>query len=142
MSSSTLPAPTDGSWSASPTIISLLPSSKAFRKPSISIRSIIEASSTMKESSSSGFSAFLPNSISFSSSEYTYSRSLCIVIASTPEVSVIRLAARPVGAASATEIPISLKIFTMRLIIVVLPVPGPPVIIVILLVRAARIAFL
>ena len=44
-------------------------------------------------------------------------------------VSAIRFAALPVGAATATSKPAPSSIFINVLIIVVLPVPGPPVII-------------
>ena len=50
-----------------------------------------------------------------------------MVFASCPVVSVMRLAARPVGAHSTTS-PNSDKREIMHLMMVVLPVPGPPVI--------------
>ena len=48
-------------------------------------------------------------------------------MASCPQVSLIRLAARPVGAVSAKEIFSLRKMSVMALMTVVLPVPGPPV---------------
>ena len=123
MSPSTFPAPTLGSWSASPTRISRVPGSMARSRLRISIRSIIEASSAMMQSASSGFSAFrekAPSSPPYSSSRW-------MVFASAPVASVIRLAARPVGAHSSTWFsPLSSS--RMQLIMVVFPVPGPPVI--------------
>ena len=50
-----------------------------------------------------------------------------MVRASCPVASVMRLAALPVGAASATVSPARLSSRMMQLITVVLPVPGPPV---------------
>ena len=49
------------------------------------------------------------------------------MLASSPVASDMRLAARPVGAASAVLTPEAFKIFKIVLMIVVLPVPGPPV---------------
>ena len=140
MSRRTLPAPTDGSWSASPVNMSRVPVFTASRSPSISMISIIEASSTMMTSCSSGFSSFLPKLSMSSSSEYTYSRSRWMVIAGLPVASSMRFAARPVGAASATLSPSLANILTRILSIVVLPVPGPPVIIETLLASAAYTA--
>ena len=50
-----------------------------------------------------------------------------MVLASICVASDIRLAARPVGAAKAMFIPIESKTRISALMIVVLPVPGPPV---------------
>ena len=50
-----------------------------------------------------------------------------MVAASKPVASVMRLAALPVGAASPTESCRSNKARTMTRMMVVLPVPGPPV---------------
>ncbi len=55
------------------------------------------------------------------------SSSRWIVEASKPVVSVIRLAARPVGAASRMVKFSDSKKCSIALIVVVLPVPGPPV---------------
>ena len=51
-----------------------------------------------------------------------------MVFASMPVLSVRRLAARPVGAASASRKPFTASIFRIELTSVVLPTPGPPVI--------------
>ena len=51
-----------------------------------------------------------------------------MVKAALPLVWVILLAALPVGAATATLSPPSSNIFISTFIMVVLPVPGPPVI--------------
>ena len=50
-----------------------------------------------------------------------------MVFASLPVSSVIRFAARPVGAASSGSNPRFSKSFIIALSVVVLPVPGPPV---------------
>ena len=133
----TFPGPTDGNWSASPTIISLVPSliSKLF----ISIISIIDASSTIITSPSSGSPSPLPKN-EFSLSLTPISNNLCIVFASLPVDSVILLAALPVGAAKRTFIPLFSYISIIHLIIVVFPVPGPPVIISIPFSKAPNIA--
>ena len=59
MSFSTLPAPTEGSWSTSPTKIMREPLSTARRSACISTISTIELSSMMITSASIGFSSFL-----------------------------------------------------------------------------------
>ena len=51
-----------------------------------------------------------------------------MVLASIPVLSERRLAARPVGAARATETPFATKMRRMASTRVVLPTPGPPVI--------------
>ena len=56
-----------------------------------------------------------------------------------PQASLMRLAARPVGAASAIS-PWTLSSLMMHLMIVVLPVPGPPVMTVMPLVTAVSMA--
>ena len=140
MSRSTLPAPTDGSWSASPVKIRRVPSLTAFSNPSISIKSIIDASSIMITSCSRGFSSLRPKLSVSSSSDHTNSSRRCMVIAGFPDASSMRLAALPVGAASAVSRPAKSNIFTSVFMIVVLPVPGPPVIIVMLFARQASIA--
>ena len=53
-----------------------------------------------------------------------------------PVVSVMRLAARPVGAARTILLVASENISNIAFVIVVFPVPGPPVMTVILLVMA------
>src|SRR5829696_8173523 len=63
-----------------------------------------------------------------------------MVLASNPVASVIRLAARPVGAHSDRLTPLAAKMRKMELTIVVLPTPGPPVMTSTLDSRASRIA--
>ena len=63
-----------------------------------------------------------------------------MVLASTPVASVILLAALPVGAARAIFKPNSSAILSIAFSVVVLPVPGPPVIINNLELNAALIA--
>ncbi len=50
-----------------------------------------------------------------------------MVLASRSVASARRFAARPVGAASRTVRPVSEATYTIALVSVVLPVPGPPV---------------
>src|SRR3974390_3040517 len=59
-----------------------------------------------------------------------------MVLASWPVASLIRFAARPVGAAKRNLTLALAKILRMALMMVVLPAPGPPVITTTLLVRA------
>ena len=101
ISRKTAPGPTEGSWSTSPTRISLVPTGIADRSAYIREMSTIDISSMIMTSASSGFASFLSKrTFSRSSSEEELtSSSLWIVEASYPVVSVIRLAARPVGAA-------------------------------------------
>ena len=129
ISFNTLPGPTDGSWSTSPTRISLVPGITADKSACIRFRSTMDISSIMITSVSSGFSLFLKNPPTlFSSSGFPLtSSSLWIVWASYPVASVIRFAARPVGAARRILIPSLSKNWIIVLIVVVLPVPGPPV---------------
>ena len=68
------------------------------------------------------------------------SSSRWMVFASMPVDSDSRLAARPVGAASRILAPVSRKAVMIPSVVVVLPVPGPPVRIRILLRTACRIA--
>ena len=49
------------------------------------------------------------------------------VVSPLPVSSVIRFAARPVGAASAKEMPFCSKLYIIPFKVVVFPVPGPPV---------------
>ena len=129
MSFSTQPGPTLGSWLISPTRISLVPTLTAFSKAFIRKMSTMDISSMMITSASSGFSSFRSKEAVLRSSEGTpdSSRSRWIVTASQPVASVIRLAARPVGAARRISMSSVSKYRIMALIVVVLPVPGPPV---------------
>ena len=129
MSFNTLPAPTDGNWFESPTIITLVPIATAFKRACISIISIIELSSIIKMSVSIGSSSFLQKVCRLLSSLRNVTpKSLWIVWALWPVASSILLAALPVGAARVTSIPSASESWIMAFIIVVLPVPGPPVI--------------
>jgi hypothetical protein len=83
----------------------------------------MEVSSTTKRSQSSGLSSPRLNPPPCGSA----SRSRWIVFASMPVASVMRLAARPVGAHSRSLIPFADRMRRMALTIVVLPTPGPPV---------------
>ena len=123
----TLPGPTDGSWSASPTIMSLASGGSARSSASIRQISTIEHSSSITASQSSlSLSSFVNTTRSLSSSNFAPSMR-CTVAASRPVSSVIRFAARPVGAHKSVFIPISSNIASIARIDVVLPVPGPPV---------------
>ena len=63
-----------------------------------------------------------------------------MVLASKPVASVIRLAARPVGAHSRSLTPFAASMRRMALTMVVLPTPGPPVMTSTLDIKASRIA--
>ena len=73
-------------------------------------------------------------------SSLVISSSLCIVFASFPVVSVILLAALPVGAHNTYFLSKFSNISIIHFIIVVFPVPGPPVITVMLLFKDTEIA--
>ena len=82
-------------------------------------------------SASSGFNSFFSkctDELPLSSSDTApfSSKRRCIVFASKPVASVIRFAARPVGAAKKISSPSSSKYRIIILIVVVFPVPGPP----------------
>ncbi len=100
--------------------------------------STIEASSTTSRSQSRGLSALRLKPPLLGST----SKSRWIVLASTPVASVMRLAARPVGAQSNSRTPLAARILRIELTIVVLPTPGPPVITSAFAVSARRIAAL
>ena len=89
----------------------------------ISGTSTIEVSSTTSRSQSSGFSSVREKPPCFGS----ISSRRWMVLASIPVCSVMRLAARPVGAASATRTPLATSRRKMVSSSVVLPTPGPPV---------------
>ena len=137
-SAKTLPGPTEGSWSESPTIINFIPLGMAANNLAVNSISSIEASSMIKSPPEIGFS--LSNS---GSPKSVIPSKRWIVVASCPVTSVIRLAARPVGEAILTAYnfkkswalsanlawccSIFCHVATIDLTIVVLPVPGPPV---------------
>ena len=124
-SANTFPAPTEGSWSASPTSTNRVPGRSARSSAAKSVRSTILISSTITASASSGsFSVFWK--LTIPSVQFMPSRRW-MVWASIPVSSLIRLAARPVGAASTISSPIFCNRATIPRTVVVLPVPGPPV---------------
>ena len=123
MSASTWPGPTEGSWSTSPTISSAAPSGTAASSARISMTSTIDVSSTTSRPHRSGLSASRLNPPVLGS---TSSRRW-IVFASNPVASLIRLAARPVGAHSRISTPLADRMRRIASTIVVLPTPGPPV---------------
>ena len=120
------PAPMLGNWSESPTTIILVLLLSAFKRSEKRRASIIEASSTIRQSQSRGFFSFRPN-VRLSFSPHSTSNSLCMVLDSRPQSSVILFAALPVGAASSILKSLLSKSFIMAFKVVVLPVPGPPV---------------
>ena len=108
----TFPGPTLGSWFTSPTRISLVPTFTAFKSEWIRLMSTIDISSMMITSASRGFSSFrskcmpssrfspeLPLFFGSATGAPVSSRRRWIVFASYPVASVMRFAARPVGAA-------------------------------------------
>jgi hypothetical protein len=120
----------------SPTISSAASSGIAFTSACISMTSTIDASSTTSRSQSRGLSALRLKPPPLEST----SRSRWIVFASTLVASVMRLAARPVGAQSNRRTPLAARILRIELTIVVLPTPGPPVITRAFAISAKRIA--
>ena len=124
MSASTWPGPTEGSWSTSPTISIAASSGTTATSARISITSTMDVSSITSRPQSSGFSPSRRNPPVLGS---TSSRRW-IVFASNPVASLIRLAARPVGAHSRISTPLADRMRRIELTIVVLPTPGPPVI--------------
>ena len=127
ISFNTLPGPTLGSWFTSPTRISLVPATIAFRRDCIRLISTIDISSIITTSVSSGLLSFRSNPTAPSIPPFN-SSIRCMVLASYPVISLIRFAALPVGAARKMSRPSSSKYLIILLIVVVLPVPGPPVI--------------
>ena len=126
MSFNTLPGPTLGSWLISPTRISLVPGAIAFKREFISVMSTIDISSIITRSVSNGFVSLRSNPALPSIPPFNSSMRW-IVRASNPVVSLILFAARPVGAARKMSMPSISKYRMIVLIVVVLPVPGPPV---------------
>ncbi len=135
MSASTCPGPTLGSWSTSPTSSSAASRGSALSRARISGTSTMLASSTTSRSHPSGCSSPRLKPPVFGSA----SSSRWMVRPSSPVLSVSRLAARPVGAHSATCTPLAPSTFRMEFTRVVLPTPGPPVITSTLL-RTARVS--
>src|SRR3546814_526708 len=146
----TSPASTEGSWSGSPRRTRRAPSGTASTSLAISGRSIIEASSTTTTSNGSGLSAWCRNrGLSgmvpsrrcrvvpvvgrWSSRAWSMPRAGSAWMA-VRTLSAMRSAARPVGAARAMRgggLPAcrawATSSTSMRVMVVVLPVPGPPV---------------
>ena len=123
-SRSTQPGPTDGSWSTSPTSTSRPLRGMARNKCTASWMSIMLVSSTISTSVSSGLRALwrkVPIPGSKASSRW-------MVLASRPDSSAMRFAARPVGAHSISRSFFAASTFTSERTSVVLPTPGPPVI--------------
>ena len=129
-----------GNWSESPTKIILQESLKALSKLSKRIASIMDASSIIITSQSSGFFSLRANFWE-SSSPHSTSSKRWIVLASLPVSSVMRFAALPVGAASSIFRFRFSKRFIIAFNVVVLPVPGPPVSTKIPLSKASKIAW-
>ncbi|KAF5034109.1 hypothetical protein DSECCO2_599700 [anaerobic digester metagenome] len=140
-SRSTLPAPTDGSWSGSPTKINRDVVRTAFNSDAKSVASTIDISSTTTASKGSGLRSLRLNcKLPRSRLPKSTSSRRWIVLASRPATSESRLAARPVGAASATFMARRSNSVIMPFSVVVLPVPGPPVSIIIGWSTAEKIA--
>ena len=106
MSASTCPGPTEGSWSMSPTISSAAASGVAFISACISMhvdhRGLVDDQQVAVE----GLSSLRLNPPPLGST----SSSRWIVFASMPVASVMRLAARPVGAQSSILTPLAARI--------------------------------
>ena len=96
-SRSTLPAPTGGSWSASPMNSTAVSGATALSSEAVSEMSSMELSSTMRKSVLSGLSSERLKPVPWNSS------SRWMVLASRPITSAMRWAARPVGAARVTR---------------------------------------
>src|SRR5580693_3969140 len=134
-SRSTSPAPTDGSWSTSPTSSRCAPGATALTSLLARITSTIEVSSTTTRSASSGLSASKDGSPPGRSCSSRW-----MVAASWPVSSASRLAARPVGAASTILAPLARASSTTERTVNDLPQPGPPVSTATFEVRASRTA--
>ncbi|CAO3429353.1 hypothetical protein [Azospirillum doebereinerae] len=116
--------------------ITAAPLGTARRTEAIRGTSTMEVSSRTRRSQSRGISSDRRNPPVFGSN----SRRRWIVLASMPVASVIRLAARPVGAASRTLTDFTVRIFRIDFTRVVFPTPGPPVITMTLDANAIRTA--
>ncbi len=125
-SPSTFPAPTDGSWSLSPTSISLHPMGRARSTLSKTYASTMDISSITRHSHSKGLRSLRLKKGWSRSSQSTWSIRW-MVFDSSPVSSLILFAARPVGAANKTRSPACFSMRMMAFRVVVLPVPGPPV---------------
>ena len=108
----------------------------AFIRDCIKRTSTIELSSMTSRSQSRGFSSLRlkPKALGSNSS------SRWMVLASMPVASVMRLAARPVGAQSSSFTRFAARMRRIELTMVVLPTPGPPVITMTFDLSARRIA--
>jgi len=122
MSRNTSPAPTEGSWSTSPTNRTCMPGRTALSRLFINSRSSIEASSTTRKSRSSGLAS---SCLKPSTGENSNRR--WMVLAGCPVASERRFAARPVGEARAKRFCCAAIIAIKAFRQVVFPVPGPPV---------------
>ena len=122
-SARTWPGPTEGSWSASPTSTRRVAPCTASRSARSRSVSTIDTSSTTTTPARRGCSALRWKAPSLG--EKASSR--CSVDAAWPVASLIRRAARPVGAASRTFSPRAESTSSRTWRQVVLPVPGPPV---------------
>ncbi|CCZ95004.1 uncharacterized protein BN495_00271 [Corallococcus sp. CAG:1435] len=125
ISASTLPAPTLGSWSLSPTSTMRVPFSNAESKLYISVTSTMDSSSTTTTSHGRVLFRLYLNIILPSCDSYPNKR--CIVFASRSVLCDSLLAALPVGAQNSNRKPVAVRISAIQRIIVVFPVPGPPV---------------
>ena len=114
-----LPAPTGASWSASPTSTTCVRPPTARSSVTSSSRLAIEVSSTISSRASIASTVGPWPGIQPSAA--------WIVVASASVDSVIRRAARPVGATSTTLACCALAAATSSRIVAVFPVPGPPV---------------
>src|SRR5680860_572332 len=120
----------------SPTTSSAALSGTAFNRACISKTSTIEVSSTTKRSQSSGLSLLRVKPPALRST----SRVRWIVLGSNLVASVMRFAARPVGAQSSRVTPFADRMRRIELTMEVFPTPGPPVMTRTFDTRASRIA--
>mmetsp|Transcript_22312 Transcript_22312/g.75744 ORF Transcript_22312/g.75744 Transcript_22312/m.75744 type:complete len:329 (-) Transcript_22312:969-1955(-) len=142
-SPSTLPGPTDGSWSASPTTSRCACFGSAEMSAPAIWTSSMDASSRMTTSHPRGFPLWRANLVPMPASRWSSSpqgppssrrctvdaglKRLLFSSATAENESVRRWAARPVGAHSATFLSLVIHILAMSCVTNVLPVPGPPV---------------
>ena len=136
MSASTWPGPTVGSWSTSPTMSSAAVSGTGPRRPTHQQNNharLVHDQEVALEGMLLG-PAELPRPAGPFPTGGGWSSPPARVLSDN------RLAARPVGAQSATRTCLAIRIFRIELTRVVLPTPGPPVITSTLLERAIRSA--